>query len=297
MNRINKLLFITLLLIYFNRIYPDTSTINIPTCKTIGLANEVSTVDNSGFSIITNPSLLSDLKNFYSFEYAKIFYYSKTTYDLLSIASNTFNKIGIGLVFGRFSSGEIQIRNIDGILTGESFEYMYSMFSLGVGVKLIDDIYQTFQAGFSGYTFLEKIYSDKIYFGFNNGVAYDLKFKNKFLKLLRIGIVIKKLSISKNFVYNIGLGLKLPESMLMVGYEDIFPEGATKYRISSSFNVYTSKDFKKVLKLNLGYVFNSDVYNISSGIELEVYNFLISYSYSTHKYLSSISAIQISFLY
>lgn len=294
----DKLFFviISLFILFFQIFSNNVAIISIPTCKTI--ASELSIVENNGFSVITNPSLLVNLKSQYNSEYTKIFYYGMTTYDLLSISTIVDNKIGIGLVFGRFTSGEINFRDIDGVLTNETFEYLYGITSLGVAAKLLDDEGNTLQLGFSGYIFLEKINIEVIYFGFSNGLIYDLKFKNKIFKAIKIGSIIKSISISKDFIYNFGLGFKISESMLIFGYEDMFIKRNSKYKLSYIINIYTSKDFRKKLNLNLGYVFDiHNNYSIGSGVELEFYNFLISYSFSNHKYLQSIHAIQIGLLY
>lgn len=291
-----KLSFLIIFLSLNNIFSGNVSLIDIPTCKTIALANETSVLENNGFSTITNPSLLNTIKAEYALEYSRIFYYSDSFYDLLSLTSNKSN-IGIGLVVGRFSSGVIKIRDIDGLLTGETIEYIYGIASLGISTDLLNNTLHTFRLGLSGYTFLERIDFDSIYFGLNSGFSYELKLKNKIIRLIRMGGTIKLINIDKDSIYNVGVAIKIPESMVILGYQNNSYRRNQIYNIGYIFNIYTSSDFKKYLKLNLGYKHEEFSNNISSGIEFGFYNFLIFYSFSNHKYLKNIHSLQISVVY
>lgn len=291
-----KIEFLIIFLSINNIFSGDVSLIDIPTCKTISLANETSIIENNGFSTITNPSLLNTLKAEYALEYSKTFYYANTYYDLLSLISRQTG-IGIGLVVGRFSSGVIRIRNIDGVLTGETSEYSYGLSSLGVSTNLFNNTLHSFRLGLSSYVFLEKTSFDSIFFGLNSGFSYDLRLKNKIINLVRTAGTVKLITTDKNLVYSLGVGLKIPETMIIFGYQNDLYKKNQIYKIGCAFNIYTSVDSRKYIRLNLGFRYGNFLSDISSGIELGFYNFLVYYSFNNHKYLKDIHSIQVSILY
>lgn len=295
MIKICKLFPLTIFL-SINNIFSNISLIEIPTCKTVSIANEMSVLENNGFSVITNPSLLASTKAEYGLEYSKTLYFADSSYDLLSMLSRQ-NNVAVGLVVGKFSSGIIKVRNIDGILTGETFEYTYGVTSLGVSVNLLNRPFYTFRLGFSSYVFLEKIDFDFIFFGFNSGFTYDLKLKNKIVKLIRTAATVKLITTERNYIYNLGVAVKIPESMIILGFQRNSYRKAYSYKVGYIFNVYSSADLKKYLRLNLGCNYEDFATNISSGVEVGFYNFLIFYSFYNHKYLKNIHSFQVGVMY
>lgn len=287
-----KLVLISLILLTKNLLFSTgVEIINIPVGNSSSLANEKAIINNYGFSLFTNPAVLININSNYTIEYNRLFYYNKTTYDILSLTSKSFDKFCAGLSFGRFTSGEINLRNIDGIPTGENFEYSMILSSLGMGVKLSEDDYNVLNFGFSGVIILEKIDTENIFFGYNTGLLHKLKIKTKFLKGILLGGSINGVSTDKKLNYNASFGLQTGNSIVFIGYEGFILSNNEKIKIGTMLNLYTSKDLKKYFNLNIGYQTNTNY--LSSGIDFRIYNFGLCYSFGNHKYLGALHSLQI----
>ncbi len=289
---VKKLTFIIFLFYIKNFLFSGgIETINIPFGKSLSLANEKAIVNNYGLSSFTNPAILIGMPSNYTVEYNRLFYYNNTSYDIVSLTSKSFEKFCASLSFGGFSSGEIQIRNIDGLSTGETFEYSLNLASLGVGAKILEEEYNLLNLGFSGVVILEKLDTDNIFFGFNAGLIHNFKIKTRFLKSIIFGTSINTTTNDKNFNYNISLGAQTGYTLIFFGYEGYFSKENEKLKIGTSLNLYTSANLKKYVNLNIGY--QTNVGFISSGIDFRVYNFGLGYFFGNHKNLGMLHNLQI----
>lgn len=287
-----KLTFIIFLFYIKNFLFSGgIEIINIPFGKSLSLANEKAIVNNYGLSSFTNPAILVGIPSNYTVEYNRLFYYNNTSYDIVSLTSKSFDRLCAGLSFGGFTSGEIQAKNIDGLLTGETFEYALNLASLGIGAKLLEDDYNLLNFGFASIVILEKIDTDNIFFGFSSGLFQNFKVKTKFLKSIILGVSVNTVTNEKIFNYNASLGVQTGYTLIFFGYEGYSLTKNEKLKVGTSFNLYTSNDFKKYVYLNIGYQTNTSF--ISSGIDFRIYNFGICYSFGNHKNLGMLHSLSI----
>ncbi|MCX7956709.1 MAG: hypothetical protein N2643_02290 [Endomicrobia bacterium] len=294
-----KLLSISLIVFLNTCFASKVSLIDIPTTRVSSMADDISVVENNTSSVITNSALLCNIQGLYAFGYERVFYYANTTYDNISIMANGYHKLSVGLAFVRFDSGEMKIRNVDGLLIDETAKYIYDIFCIGLGIKILETKNNVIQIGFTPMIFLEKLKSDLVFFGSNISFIYDIRFNNKTFNMIRFGNTFRAITLDKNFITNSGIAIKLSESYLTLGFESLsYKINTVEYKISVSLNIFKSKDLSRHLYINLGYQTNPNYDNsISSGIDMKVYNVILLYSFKNHRYLQSLHTVGLSVIY
>lgn len=265
--------------------------INIPVGKSLVVAGEQSVVDNNAFNVVSNPAVLyvSSLENM--LEFNRLFYFADTNYDNIGLL---FKKYGVGFVVNRFSSGEFEIRDIDGVKTNTTIEYTTTILNLGISTVLTS--YNTnskLYGGISGFLLWERIVSDTKLYGVNIGLLYEHNFSTKFFKLLRLGYVIKGIGVTDKPIYHCGILLRFGSLSLISGYEGKLKTetyGKTKLGFEFDFELpYTSY----TASLNLGYNFGKDEKQnfVTYGIKIKIDNIILQCGSIYHEYLDTVYSL------
>ncbi len=290
--------YIFLTFIFFNKILllaNQIEIINLPLAKSLSLASETSLVDNRSFNVLTNPSMLYRIDSGYSLEFNKLFYYADSGYNLLGFSVKE-GEGNISFVFGRFSSGELKVFDIEGNQTVEVAEYSVSLLAVGFSSKINSSKNYNLYLGLSGYGIFEKINIESQYWGSNIGLVYERVFNSKIFNSFCVGGVIKGLGMNNNLMHNEAIYFDIKRIKVIFGYQNYYPEKVEdNYKLGISATIYKSKNNNYNIILDLGY--NFGVYNesISCGFEIRIKNILINYSFVNHSYLTSLHNIFLSF--
>ncbi|MCS7228229.1 MAG: hypothetical protein NZ839_04625 [Endomicrobia bacterium] len=285
------LLFITIQKIYSSSI----EIINLPVGSITGVAGEGTVVDNNAFNVISNPSMLLLNNKNYFLEYSRLFYFAQTSCDSVGLQ---IGPAGIGVVINRFSSGEIEIRDIDGVKTNESFEYNILSINTGFSTLLTSfDKNGNLYGGICGYMLWERINFDKKFYGGNVGLLYNYSSDTKLLKTFRAGGVIKGINIVKNLAYHVGLLVQIGTVSIVSGYENRFSSvdfGKTKIGMLFDFAIPNFEP--NTIKFSVGYSFSTNKLSnsITSGISVKIENIILGYSLVLHEYLGNNYSVWLS---
>lgn len=293
-----KLLFLVLFIVQIlqqNLLSNIVEILSLPIESTNGIAGESSVVNNNAFNVVTNPALLL-LNKDYFLEYNRLFYFGGTYCDNVGLQ---IGNTGIGIVVNRFSSGTIEIRDIDGVKTNETFEYSVTTINTGLSTVLNSFAKDSnLYGGICGYIVWEKINFDKKFYGGNLGIVYDYSSQTTLLKTVRLGVVIKGLNITKNLIYHSGVLIQLGILSVVGGYEsEILNPEIGKIKTGLIFNLPIPSLESYEFKLGLGYSFakNSKFSNFSTGnLSIKIENVILGYSFTTNEYLGNIHSIQLS---
>lgn len=286
----NLILYFIILLNFL--LFADNDFFNIPTGITLTLATEQSVINNNSLSLVSNPALMSDTKKIFLFEYNKIFYFAQTNYDSIGLSFGKNNKIGI--VLNKFSSGEIKIRDIDGLLTNETINY--SLTSITAGVSLSFELYNKkhiLNIGTAESFVFDNLIPDTSRFFTNLATTYSF-YNNSFVKTLRFGFVIKGINYSQLATYHLGFLVKTGSLSLINGYENRISDNKNgKIKIALLFDFPILINNKIYFGLGYGFAQNSYSDIITSGFGISFKGIIFNYSYLIHESLGSINSVQI----
>ncbi len=269
----------------------DLNFVNIPIGTSISLGNELSVVDNGVFSLFTNPAMLGIMRSVSSFEYNRLFYYADTYYDLLGLCgTNVSEGIVSGVTIGRFSSGNIAVRDIEGVVTGENFEYSIMNANIGFATRWG----KYFWVGFSGYGLWEKSNLDTRFFGSNVGLMYNTNIKNKLLRHIRIGGVVRGVGLNKNLVHSEGIMLKILNQEIYFGSESGFNNvDNQRLNLGINFILFSNATTSLLIRAGIGGFNNNLLKSYGTGFGLRYKDFILDYSFNTHSYLNTVSNIRL----
>ncbi|MCS7151354.1 MAG: hypothetical protein NZ928_03085 [Endomicrobia bacterium] len=292
-----KKILYTILLVYLC-FAEQVEILNLPVGKSFSLAGEVSLVDSGAFSVVMNPSMLAMVQSGFNIEYNKILYFADTSYDIFGFSfkertAGVDNSVAV--VLGKFTSGKIKVRNIEGELTGEEAEYSTTLAAFGFSSVLTSGKKYHLWLGLSGYGLRESINTNSQYWGGNIGLLYLYRFGGDVFKSLKIGAVVRGLGTNSNLTHSEALGLELKRIKFIIGYENYIQkklDDNLKFGISA--NVYSSKDLKNSVVLNLGYGLGNYIEIYSSGIGIKINRIVFDYSFTQHKYLGNLHGLLVS---
>lgn len=299
------------ILIFFVNILfsSQVEIINLPLGRSLALASETSLVDNRVFNVLTNPAMLFNIEPGCSLEYNKLFYYGGTSYDVVGFSFKNKTQMeeidNVGIIIGKFSSGNIQVRSLDGELTNQTVEYSVTIAGFGFSYKIFSEKRHSVWLGLGGYSVSEKIDTSEQYWCGNLGVIYEYVFRNKNkLNSVRLGSVIKGLGLNKNLVHNEAVAIEIGKDILPVkiiplvvifGYENIYPVKIDdKFKLGIVSNIYSSLDGRYRVILDLGYNLGRYTDFLSFGFEIKIKNILLNYSFTQHAYLGNLHDIMLS---
>jgi TolB-like protein len=304
MKKIKNILKLTILWsIFVSFIFADDnnnlSFVNIPLGNSISLGNEMAVVDNGVFNLFSNPAMLGKIQSVNSIEYNRLFYYGDTYYDLLGLCGTNISQgIVSGIVLGKFSSGNILVKDIEGLPTGESLEYTITTVNIGLSTRWGKYLW----LGFSGYGLWEKSNIDSRFFGSNVGLIYNFNIKNKFLKYFRFGTTVRGLGLNKNLVHNEAMMIKLLNAELYFGRESNTESGIVnnnneKLNAGISLSLVNSNIASLNFRLGISGFNNELVKSYGGGFGLRYKDFGLDYSINIHNYLNMIHNIKIGYFF
>ncbi len=272
-------------------LYGNNDFFNLPLSNSLMLATDQSVISNKSFSLVSNPALMYDTDEIFTVEYNKIFYFAQTNYENFGISFGKKNKVGI--LINKFSSGKIEIRDIDGLPTDKTINY--SLFSINTGIAATFELFN--KKNIFGIGITESFVFDNLTAETNNffthlGLVYNFYNKN-YIKLFRCGFVIKSINYSQYTTYHFGYLIKTGILSIINSYENKTEKENGKIKISLLFDIPV---YNTNIAFGIGYCFsqNRDSNIATSGFNIKYKNFGFTYSYSFHELLGSINSIQIN---
>lgn len=254
-----------------------------------------SVINYNSFNVVSNPAVLvlnKNLKEDYILEYNKLLYFAGTSYDSVGFQITRSN---IGLTISKFSSGNIEVKDIDGVPTGETFEYTTTIVNVGFSTLLNSfDKNNNLYLGGSGYIIWEKLNLEKRSYAANIGVLYNcLLEKNKLVKAVYIGAVIKGVGITKNLVYYSDVSINTETLSIILGYENRIG-GLNTGKVKTGFIFKVLPD----LAIGGGYCFTENrLSNLLTGsVSLKIKDVILGYTITIHECLGNTHSIQLSLM-
>jgi hypothetical protein len=299
MNKRIRIITISTLLLFgkFLMLASNTEINNLPIANSWILSTEQSIVDNQSFNVISNPAMLGiDTKIDYLLEYNRLFYYAQTSYDNIGFL---IGKSKVGIVINRFSSGQISVRDIDGVETNQTIEYSLTTLNFAAATELASFNKQNkLFAGITGSMNWEKINIETKSYNANIGLLYNYEGQNNsFVKTIRVGTVVKGITSKDNVVYHFGSLIKLSYLSIISGYENNFVNKENgKIKIGLLFELPLPYLSVQNISLGLGYMWgeqNKYISQTTKGIIIKFDNIIFSYSYAVHEYIGYINNVQI----
>ncbi len=281
-----KVAVIYLLFLSYFTYCEDLPIVNLTVGKSLSLGNEIAVVNNNTLNTITNPAMLGVIKTPYILQTGRLVYYAGTTYDFLGIVgSDIAQGVVLGLLIDRFSSGVIDIRDIDGVPTGETTEYKVTNANIGISAQL----YPKLWLGISVAGFWEKSNVETKFFAGSCGIVYDYLISNKIIKSIRLGTVVKGFGVNKNIVHHEGVSLIVGPTEIVLGCEnntvDVYNN---KIKFGININILGSQNTDRNFCLSFGTSrgFNGNyLLNYGVGIGIKFDWFMLDYSYNQHDFL------------
>jgi len=272
---------------------------NIPIANSWILSTEQSVVDNHSFNVISNPAMLAiNTKIDYLLEYNKLFYYAQTSYDNIGFL---IGKRKFALVINRFSSGQINVRDIDGVETNQTIEYSLTTLNVAGATELISFGTQNkLYSGITGSMTWQKINTETKFYNANIGLLYNYEGQNNsFVKIVRVGTLLKGIVSKDSVVYHCGLLIKLGYLSIISGYENNFVNKENgKIKLGLLLELPFPYLSVQNISLGLGYMFgeqNNYLNQTTTGVIIKFENVIFSYSYAVHQYLGYVHNIKIGF--
>lgn len=294
-----KILFLFAFLLLCNLCFAEQiEIVNIPIGNSLSFAGESVLTDNGALNVLTNPAMLGMIDAASMFQYNKMFYFADTEYDILGFSfkeRTTGVENSVALTVGRFTSGKILVRNIEGVPTGETIEYLVNLAAVGFSSVLSSGRDYSLWLGLAGYGIRESINVESYYWGGNIGLVYRLGNVFKTINF-GIGIVFKGMGTNQNILHSEGLSLEFNRIKFIVGYENYLQNKIKdKIKTGVSVNLYDNKNKKHSISVDLGYDFGEYTKTYSCGIDIVFGRIGFSYSFSQYEYLGGIHNLMLSF--
>jgi hypothetical protein len=260
---------------------------NIAIANSCILSTEQSVIDNYSFNVISNPAMLGINTNIdYLLEYNKLLYYAQTSYDNIGflIGKNSF-----GIVINKFSSGQINVRDIDGVDVNQTIEYSITTLNFAAATELIPfNKTSKLYGGIAGSMNWEVINVETISYNVNIGLVYNYEIKNN---VFRLGTVIKGLSSKDTIVYHCGSLVKIGHLSFIGGYENNLVDSFNgKLKIGLMIDLPLPYLFVKNISFGIGYLWgnqNKYLSQITTGLSIKFNIIIFGYSFITHQYLGT----------
>ena len=264
---------------------------NLPIANSCMFSTEQSVIDNRSFNVISNPAMIAlNTQVDYLLEYNKLLYYAQTSFDNIGflIGKNRF-----GVVINRFSSGQINVRDIDGVDTNQTIEYSLTTLNLATAIELASNKHSGLYGGITGTISWEKINIETKSYNVNIGAIYNYDTGNN---VIRIGTVIKGMTSKDAAVYHCGILAKIGSLSFISGYENKFVDRLNeKIKLGLAFNLSLPYLTIKNLSFGVGHLWGRQSYvrQTTFGLSINFDTIILSYSFAIHQYLGTLQSFNI----